>query len=570
MPVQVLVGDEAVALAKLARSRESVWLSLQGTRLTHASLGRGVVTQVRMRSAAPPLLDVQFEQHETSIFNDEVFLRGLITEIVVEIGVAADVESWIRESEYRQAIEFISLRLVSERPRLRRHPPVVTPRDLMLCFAWSNMRAPNYQMDHEFLQELAQRLGRFEASRLISARRAECAVGDYYSELGCAVRDVSIEQLDASTSRDWQRFDLDVGYSIDVKNARATINGKSHFSEHAVARFKQERNSYTDVRIVGVRSPYFVNPHKAAGQSEASEVTILGEVSSSDIRILQNWIEGRFGRVLTAVDLWSPKRLPGWIFEYPDLQYADRLQAQQALQELIGKAGHTSLSPGLRLLSAVYGESPDLDLAADRLLSDLYQLFLQCGIAKRCLIIYSMGAVLEAVLVGEAPAELIRRLRSVVRVGPDTDGTPLGLCDPLGFTERFFSAFETLGEGLKPFADKIRAFRLRGPDVLEAVMIDGSRWTMLAYCGGWIDRKGRCGSAPLVVGVVQHCTDCKRLACQECGYCQEPCPQCAPRMQLLSATTNSGSWTAYREDNEEADLARVCHPLSATPIKSTA
>jgi hypothetical protein len=140
MPVQVLVGNEVAALAQLAKSKVSVWLSLQGARLTHASLGHGEVTQVRTRLTASPLIDVQFEQHGAKTFNDEAFLSGLITAIAVEIGVAAGFEDWIRQFEYRKAIEQISLRLVSERPRLKRRPPQVTPpNDIMLCFVWSNI-----------------------------------------------------------------------------------------------------------------------------------------------------------------------------------------------------------------------------------------------------------------------------------------------------------------------------------------------------------------------------------------------------------------------------------------------
>lgn len=553
MPVQVLVGLEPAALAQLAESTASIWLSLQGSHLTHASLGRGVVTQVQVRPTGRPLIDVQFEQHGPKLFNDHVFLKGLITEISVEIGVAGDVQRWLLESQYLQAIELIAHRLVSAQPSLQRRPPAVTPSDLRLCFAWCNMRAPDDRVEDDLLEELQQRAGSFEASRLVSARRAECAVRDYYIELGSPVRDVSIEQLSYSRHKDWQRFDLDVGYSLDVKNARATFNANSHFSEHAIARFKQDRNSQADIRIVGVRSPYFSSPYDAAAQREDSKVMVLGEVSSSEIRSLQNWMEARFGRVLTVVDLWSPKRLPGWIFEYPGVQYEDRLKAQQELQELVGPAGDVSLAPGLRLLCALGAGAPDADFATDRLLSDLRNLLMQCGTAKRCLIMYSMGVVLEAVLSEQAPAELILRLRSAVSVSPETPRFPLGLYDPFEYTESFFSAFEKLGKGLKPFADRIKAFRLRGPDVLEAVMTDGSRWTMLAYCGGWITGKGRCGSAPLVVGALKHCEICKRLACAQCGYCQERCPGFAPRMQLLPKTADSRNWAAYRDDTEAAD-----------------
>jgi len=451
------------------------------------------------------------------------------------------------------------LRLLGGRARAASvTPPVTTNEDLMLCLKWSNLDPGTDLSFDRLLRKLNEGIGSYHASRLISARLAERCVAVFYGGLGDLVRDISIKQIKDATQAEWRDFDLDVGYPVDVKNSRATCNGKQHYSEHAVPKFKQARIGGHDVRVVGVRSPYVLDPEETACGKQHAAVTVLGEVSASDIDRLKRWMEARFGHLL-SLRMWTPNRIPGWLFEYPDRYYKGRTQAVDLMQTLIQVGRPENLLPGQWLVAKALGQDLEVPFNSDPLLTELGDLIEACGLAKRCLIIYAMGATLRAVADGEDPVSIITRIRNAANIGqrPDSKIGPWGLKDPLDYVDRFLCAFSALGNGIRPYISSIRIFRLTEPEVLVAEMKDGSRWTMLAYCGGWIDGKGRCGSAPLVVGSKEHCRKCRHLICSDCFFCSEECESERRRRSQSARTKARDPWCAYTQTS--GDIAEQGH-----------
>lgn len=428
-------------------------------------------------------------------------------------------------------------------------PPPASEDDLRLCLVWMNEAASSdhFKFD-ELLEKLLQAAGPYDACRLLSARRAELLVGTFYSQLGLEVRDISITQLTEPEQGDWKNFDLDVGYPVDVKNARSTYNGKEHFAEHAVARFKNARDSRHEVRIVGVRSPYIKREHSAARGFE-EPATVLGEVGLSEIERLTGWMARRFGHIVKTTTLWDPRRVPGWLFEYPDIYYCQRTASVQLMFDLIEKYGDANqMKVGQWLIAAAHGVVLPSNFGSRPLVIEIRDMLVTCGLSKRSLILYVMCSTLEAALMGRDARRLLLEIREILHVGFSSgECFPLGLHDPLGYVERFFGAFDHLAISVKQFADEIAAFHLTGPDILLATMNDGRRLTFLAYCGGWIESKGRCGYAPLVAGWHSHCGACGKLICQNCNHCSELCELGVERKRKLLTIGERGAWHGYTE-----------------------
>ncbi len=464
---------------------------------------------------------------------------------------------WFAPRTWKQVRTLLGVRRTSA----VRGAPAVKRDDVALCLTWANVAHTATSTATVLLESLVNH-DRHQASRLLSARQAELVAAAYYGDLGRPVRDVSVKQLVEGQGGDWVDFDFDVGYPVDVKNARATINGGAHFAEHAVAKFKQERLSLLQVRVVGVRSTYFADAREVAGGGPGAETTVLGEASASDLRALQSWMQERYGRVLSVDELWTPKRLPGWVFEYPDDHYPKRDEAVDLLISLTATDGTEFLRPGLWLIASAMGRAPEGTFPHSPLVADLAQVLSRCGLSKRSVIAVAIGTVLEAALRQYDTRDVIQQIRVAISLTDEPSDDPLGLDDPLGYVGRFLTTLGLLGKGLQPFAGRIRRFYLRGPDLLEAELDDERRWTMVAYCGGWLPQKGRCGSAPLVVGQHENCRQCRRLVCSDCGFCHDSCSLMPSRQTTVRESPYR--WRAYSAEAEDPDLASELEDFHAS------
>lgn len=438
------------------------------------------------------------------------------------------------DSEYRSSTDRVSqvaAHLTKEKLSHEFFSPAISNVDISLCLAWSNIRMGP---ENELLNSL-KALGERDACRLISARQAELVTLTYLRKLGRDVSDVSISQLDEKSDQRWKDFDIDAGYPIDVKNARGSYAGNTHFLEHCVARFKADRKTLAEVKIFGVISEY--QNKIGYAKDGGTTVTLLGEVDFSSIEKLKQWFFSRFNGMFDLSGLWNEKYLPGWLYEFPEDHYPERAEAKELATELVSrdqpKTPDSKALPGWVPVIAGSIDSARQDVYEPRvqkIIKDLRSLVACNGITLRAIYLYLMGCTLEAVVKGMNPSQTIVDVTEVARFYSRGKESWLGVADPCGYMKALVGVASQLGDNLLASKRKFVAFRLVHPYILKGVEDNGSVLSVVAYCGGWqSDPVVKCAYAPLLIGVHKHCSECGRLVCSECGFCFKSCSKCAPR-----------------------------------------
>lgn len=429
--------------------------------------------------------------------------------------------------------------------RVPRSPEVeienISEDDRLLLLAWADKGNAIDEIPTD--QSLADRLGRWDFTRLWSARTAELATRCFYEDLGAKVEDVAAHQL-FSGYTDWHTHDLRVdGRAIDVKNARQSFSDPSRYSEYLVPRFKTERSVGNSVSIAAVLSRY--QPAEAILDGASAQCTVLGEVNEGQLKQLQSWFTTEYGEYLAIAPLDSSNRLPGWCFDYTWDRTASLSEAKDALADalaMIRTHGITlqeaSVPPWLLLATGWtdqenYGEEgvteaplTSNDTAMKEALLSMRDAI---GFSRRSIFLFVLAYTLMQIKENRwewSPRDLKpwlfdNKSRSDRR-------WPVGLCDPLGYVAGIVDAMDLLWRRssrdlLSSFSD----FRLTSPWILKGKQLGGAEFTLLAYCGGWIETgKGaatKCGYTPLVLGDNASCPHCGRLICNHCGFCSEDC-----------------------------------------------
>jgi len=395
-------------------------------------------------------------------------------------------------------------------------------------------------------------------AKMLSARAAEKAAKKFYEGTGSCVEDVSIRQLDGG-SGDWTTHDLlvDSSVAVDVKNARRPVNGKQFYVEHTVPRFKLDRRN-THVRIAGILSPYLKyeyirNPGNA--NFKVDDLVFLGETGRDSVDRLVSM----FGSPTFDVARVYERTVPLWVFGYPRAWYrafsedlrrlasgcewpegdeweyvlddSEKLGAIPALCAA-GKplpAAISSRLAGWQLdfcarMQRLSGGSPQLPVVFLAVLTDFLEK-LKGGHSN-----YSPKDYLP-LLFAKDPAYTV--------------SYPLGAIDPLGLIRGLIKTLAILWDNRgKTKLENLSSFRFGGLGILQGRETDRREWTtVLAYCGGTVyqtdedgnvildpdDRprseKGKCGNAPLVIGVEANCPTCGKLVCGDCGFCSLPCQE---------------------------------------------
>jgi hypothetical protein len=391
----------------------------------------------------------------------------------------------------------------------------------------------------------------FTLAKMLSARTAEKIAVKFYQSLGHEVIDVSIKQpvKDAniqsnSNFNDWKLFDLllDDEISIDVKNARTPLNSKKTYVEHCVSRFKKNRNN-RDVIIAGVLSPYLKLDDIQYPQYIRNEAIIeyLGETTNSNFIRL----EDRFSKRYLKLSLNTMNFIPRWIFEFPEKFYATRNQQRFILQQVaIEEMPTISLCEknGVNPLPAYLASGINLPDAWKTDLTD-WQMDFYSRIRPHDNSVVTMPVLFLALLVHfleavtrnkkwhEYEPELYRQLL-YSNLGTD-EQMPLGIFDPLETIKSFIETLSILWSNKGHInLNEFELFKFNGVGLLEGKRINKQKYeTILAYCGGFIERKGKCGNTPLILGEHESCTSCVKLICNKCGHCSENCQQCEGRMK---------------------------------------
>jgi hypothetical protein len=498
---------------------------LIGFQTTHISLGAGVVTAI-IRENDNDYIYVQFESNGgISIFPAYIFLN-----------------QWNGGKYFLHALDSIiehsrKLHLVlSNLSKYSINPnrtdiPLLDESDYRLCVTWAGY--PMDTIQNPNAEKLVTLIGPFEAARLMSARVAELVAIGYFRELGCYVEDVSITQIHESINSQWRDFDLLVdGRPVDVKNARHSLSNPDSYVEHCVPRFKQDRQTNTDVSILGVLSKY-QKPYQISEGLGAC--VILGEVEVTHIRQLYVWFRNRYKNLIDFKGLWTPEFQPGWAFEYTPAFYPERMIGIDKIESVIQLSNSLgieteyinswliALCPNKKVIN-------ELNLSSERLaiFNDLYDLNLRVGLTRPALFIYIMAYSLEAIQRNNKKEQTIAQLQSIIFPSKTNNNNlhyPLGLTDSQKYIATLIDAFEQVIDAIIEQGIQFTAFKLQSPSILKGMTANGSWITLLAYCGGWIEfpYKLKCGATPLYLGGNNTCTACSRLICNKCGFCSDGC-----------------------------------------------
>lgn len=442
--------------------------------------------------------------------------------------------------------------------------------DAQLCLVWGNEPSRRGAPRTAISRLLAWKPS--EAGRLLSARNAEKAAMRYYENLGLSTEDVSVSQL-SSGADSWKDFDIRTGdRRIDVKNARESLHGEGGYVEHSVAKFKLARENGSRVTIAATVSPYLRGVDQYFERPQ--QATILGELDAEQLRAVLAWAGARFGGRLQVVDPVRASFLPGWLFEFPDAHYPQRRDAIQAapdlLRRLLDALAYTCEIPGWLWIFSDEPVPESLPSAA--LVKELRVLRDSVGISRRSLFVLALGLALEDVgapqMSGAAAGtdtggqlELLDRLCRLffVKESDRLNAGPLGLCDPLGYVRSIIATLSGVVSTLRSRRIDVVSFRLPHPAILQGVLRDGGKMTLLAYCGGWQRAPivARCGMSPLSLARHATCPSCSHLICGNCGHCSDFCEACDARQAQVAeeATTHPSKGHARGDQDGEWDFA---------------
>jgi hypothetical protein len=427
--------------------------------------------------------------------------------------------------------------------------------DISLCLVWAGYQVRPATTE-DAVRLIQNELSNYDACRLLSARAAELAVMAYYRNLGFDVEDISIRQIEGKDAR-WKDFDLLAGeYSLDVKNARSSFTSPDAYVEHCVPRFKLNRDTQTDVSVVGVLSAYIAEPESIVDGTEKCQV--LGQVNVTEIRQVYRWMRRRFGMTLNLDGVWNPGFLPGWIFDYPDQQYESRKALRTAVRQLLDSfhEARDSVSDLPGWLLGLEPTHPIIDILklshhCQIVLRDLAALDDGVGIRRYSVYLYSMGFLLEAMLDESDGGLAFDALQDIIFTG-STQTKPLGLIDAQAYVSSLVRMLKEVHAEAKRKQLKFKAFQMPHPGILKGQLQDGYWMTLIAYCGGWIEEpfKVKCGASPLFFGEHENCPACGRLVCSACGFCSEGCDLYYQRKAKLAHVREEHYYDSSEDDDQ--------------------
>ena len=355
-----------------------------------------------------------------------------------------------------------------------------------------------------------------EFARMLSARAAEKVAAWFYIHLGFETVDVAKHQLSGKSDH-WKTHDLLLNGSqpVDVKNARLPVNSKAFYVEHTIPRFKRNRRG-RDVTIVAVVSPYLSLTYMEDLESapfQVSDVRYLGETNLERVSRLCAMFSSSS---LTVQDPTDGAFLPPWYFDFPDAWYRQFESISAQLREtdspdenetrlLYGGDIHafpipTYLAAQIALPNWVLeGMTPWMRVLVRKIqsvctprpkLAHLFFLLLTDFLSKiqgNHIDFYEPTAYLRLLFEEHASPQSPSSRR------------PLGIEDPLDTIRTLCESLQQLWIAREHLdLGRFAQYRLSGGGILQGRVRQDSSWeTVLAYCGGRIDGKGRCGCAPL-------------------------------------------------------------------------
>ncbi len=566
-------------LAKLVAKGHLEWQILLGGVVENKKLGAGVIERieglyfyvayedgVKCHSFAYPLESYFFSPQLPD--NVAEYIEGLKQKVEEKHRRQQKARSKL-ESAFKTIIDpygRLSQQALSDHIDAQLPHPELDMRDIQLSLEWSRSDELKSDINPAESQTIAR--GKYqknpELGRVLSARAAEKAAITFFRWHSFTVEDISVKQVIDPLNSEWATYDLIVnGFPVDVKNARRSAQNRDSYVEYCVPRFKQDRHN-EDVSIAGVLSNYLWPCHILMPKDAQCDTAILMLGTTTWRRILS--LKTEFERPnFLQIDV-SPSSnviqfLPPWLFEFESSLYQRRDKAiDQAKQlpmpgsklwRIWQKRRDYSTFANKQLLPILIAARRDFeehwekellqDWEWDFILTVRSQIdrvglslpFLFCSILSHFL---KMVASEEAGS-GYTPSQYRRLL---FFDGAHLD-RPLFIFDPLKTIDSLIKTLTILWDAEKTSIRAFRMFRLSGLNILQGrtgAESDDHWKTLVAYCGGRIEGKGKCGYAPLVLGSVPHCPKCGKLICPKCGFCSQKCQPA--QSDRLTSSENDG------------------------------
>ncbi len=412
------------------------------------------------------------------------------------------------------------------------------------------------ELDKQLIQEWSPNVFKqekeFERATMLSARGAEKLVIDFYKGLENKVEDVSIHQV-TQKSKDWIKGDIQINSTdlLDVKNARTTVNSK-FYSEFCVPKFKTNRSK--DVKIVAVLSPYLQSKYmegEKAGFLVDPDPTFLGEFNYSQMVELNKIFSDSIDSI-SQLDMsrgFDPKNyLAPWVFDYNDQFYSEQIEISERFKQLenrqipcyedIQLVSDNSIHSFLFIF--IFANKPIPNSWKQNLPNWLINLLqtLTRSSGNRLTLPYLFLCLLKHFLtmLSYQGNDYSPKSYKAILFDSGSPNHPLKIYDPLGIINDFCDTLQIVWEHRqKANLTQFKVFKFNGRGLLQGKRTknDSIQNTILAYCGGWIDGKGKCGFTPLVIGKHQNCPSCGKLICpkEDCGYCSDNCESYLKRKQ---------------------------------------
>ncbi|MEZ5470496.1 MAG: cold shock domain-containing protein [Marinicella sp.] len=379
----------------------------------------------------------------------------------------------------------------------------------------------------------------YEKAKMLSARGAELISAEFFTQLGKSVKDIAIHQV-TRESDDWKSHDLviDSRYSVDVKNARRTINSNS-FVEYTFKQFKKDLRG-KNVLILGVLSPYLsLAELENKPKWNRKQVKILGVTSHNIVKNL----EKQFSKRQLSVDFGDFQRWPIWLFNNHLGWFSNQQEAIEEFRGCVKKVKPEdwneckfSLIPvfliaGLKIpkhyldkllpwqiwyLNKIVACSASGNLTLPWLYLFTFSHFIEA--------ITNIGSAESKSYTPEGYNEVLFSINSDDVLSVSEYSRPSSLIDPLQVIQKLIETLNILWNNrYSTQLNSLKRFIFRGKGLLSATNSQGKLVTVLAYCGGYIEGKGKCGNSPLIIGLHEICNSCNMLKCNKCGYCSEQC-----------------------------------------------
>ena len=382
----------------------------------------------------------------------------------------------------------------------------------------------------------------YEKAKMLSARAAEIITADFFSGLGRSVLDTAIHQVTGESDH-WKSHDLliDSAKPVDVKNARSTINSNT-FVEYTIKRFKTDYQG-RDVILAGVLSPYLkFKDLERKSLRQTANITVLGTTTQSQVQSL----EKEFSKRELTVDFGSGQRWPIWIFNNDLDWFSKQHEAVEEFSKSVDqvkpedwKNCQQNVIPAFLIagrevpesyrenlsgwqnwyLDKITEKSKSGELTLPWLYLFTFHHFLEAitNIDSAESKEYSPNGYLELLFYSEGRDLLVHPYAGDVQ-------RPASLIDPSSFIRGLIGTLNSLWDHRRSARlGYLRHFEFKGEGLIRGIDPAGNKVTVVAYCGGFVESRGKCGNSPLVIGIDNTCPSCRMLVCNLCGYCSERC-----------------------------------------------